>query len=60
LVNNGYVENVSNSKIINNGTITNNDRFEVRAGTTLDNSGGVVDGSVALRSHAAAIIIPKP
>jgi len=34
LTNNGHVENVTNSRLNNNGTIINNARFEVRAGVT--------------------------
>ena len=55
LLNDGYVENVTNSTVINNGTITNNDRFEIRRGTTFHV--GTVEGSVPLNIHRDAIVI---
>ena len=54
LINNGYVENVTGSFVVNAGTITNNDRFEIRAGTTWNNT-GTVNGSAALRINNGAI-----
>jgi hypothetical protein len=56
LLNDGHVENVTNSTVINNGTITNNDRFEIRRGTTF-HSVGTVEGSVPLNIHRDAIVI---
>jgi len=55
LVNNGHVENVTNSTFINNGTIINNERFEVRAGVTFGNVGVVI--GVPLRIHQNAILV---
>lgn len=42
LVNNGRVENVTNSTFISNGTIVNNGIFQVRAGTTFANNGELI------------------
>jgi len=42
LVNYGHVENVTNSAVINYGTIVNNARFEVRAHTRLHNCGEII------------------
>jgi len=56
LINNGHVENVSGSVIVNHGTITNNARFEVRARTTLRNA-GTIDGTNPLTIHRDAIVI---
>jgi len=55
LVNNGHVENVTNSTFINNGTIINNERFEVRAGVTFGNVGVVI--GAPLRIHQNAILV---
>lgn len=41
LENHGHVENVTNSTVINYGTIINNGRFEVRAGTRFHNCGEI-------------------
>jgi len=59
LINNGHVENVTNSTVINYGTIDNRARFEVRAGTTLHNCGLIVEGEgrVRLSIHRNANII---
>ena len=59
LVNNGHVENVTNSTVINYGTIDNRARFEVRAGTTLHDCGLIVEGEgrVRLNVHRNANII---
>ena len=54
LVNDGYVENVSGSRVFNCGMIINNARFEVRARTVFIN-GGVVDGTRELNIHRDAI-----
>jgi len=54
LVNDGYVENVSKSSVINNGVITNNARFEVRAGTVFADE-GVVRGLSRLNIHRDAV-----
>jgi hypothetical protein len=56
LINNGYVENVTNSTLINNGTIINNARFEIRAGVTFRNEGTV--SGTPLNINRAAIIEP--
>ena len=56
LLNNGYVENVTNSTVINNGVIINNDRFEIRRDTTFYNLGRV-EGSVLLNIHRDAIVV---
>ena len=53
LVNYGHVENVTNSAVINYGLITNNNRFEVRAGTRLHDCGVVVG---TLNIHRNAVI----
>lgn len=53
LVNYGHVENVTNSTVINYGTIVNNHRFEVRAGTRFHDCGEVVG---TLNVHRNAII----
>ena len=55
LINDGHVENVTGSFVVNAGTITNNARFEVRAGTALTDA-GLIDGSTALRINRDAII----
>jgi hypothetical protein len=55
LVNNGHVENVTNSTVTNNGTIVNNDRFEIRANTTFVNN-GVVIGDRNLNIHRLAVV----
>jgi len=59
LINNGHVENVTNSTVINYGTIDNRARFEVRAGTTLHDCGLLVEGEgrVRLNIHRNANII---
>jgi hypothetical protein len=59
LINNGHVENVTNSTVINYGTIDNRARFEVRAGTTLHDCGLIVEGEgrVRLSIHRNANII---
>ena len=54
LVNYGHVENVTNSAVVNYGTIVNNGRFEVRAGTRLHNC-GEVEGD--LNVHRNAILV---
>ncbi|MCL2425106.1 MAG: hypothetical protein FWD05_02095 [Oscillospiraceae bacterium] len=56
LVNNGWVENVTNSTFVNNGTIENNGRFEVRASATLNNYGDV-EGT-PLNINRNAIVTP--
>lgn len=55
LENNGYVENVTNSTVINYGTIVNNARFEIRANTRFYNCGGEVIGKTPLNIHRNAI-----
>ena len=55
IVNNGHVENVTNSTVINYGTIENNARFEVRANTTFCSCDGAVIGSVSINTHRNAI-----
>jgi len=59
LINNGHVENVTNSTLINYGTIDNRARFEVRAGTNLHECGLIVEGEgrVRLNIHRNANII---
>ena len=54
LVNYGHVENVTNSTVVNYGTIVNNGRFEVRAGTRLHNC-GKVEGSLNIHRNAIRI-----
>ena len=56
LENNGHVENVTNSAVVNYGTIVNNARFEVRANTSLHNCGLVI-GTTPLRIHRDATIV---
>jgi len=55
LVNDGHVENVTNSTVTNNGTIVNNNRFEVRASTTFCRCNGAVIGDAPLNIHRTAI-----
>ncbi|MCL2425714.1 MAG: DUF5695 domain-containing protein [Oscillospiraceae bacterium] len=55
IINNGHVENVTNSTLINNGAIVNNARFEVRANATLQGSGGGVSGTTPLNINRNAI-----
>jgi hypothetical protein len=54
LINYGHVENVSNSVVVNYGTIVNNERFEIRANTRFHDC-GVVSGEAPLRIHRDAI-----
>jgi len=54
LRNNGHIENVTNSAVMNYGTIVNSARFEVRAGTTLHNC-GVVEGTLNIHRNADII-----
>ncbi|MCL2425139.1 MAG: fibronectin type III domain-containing protein [Oscillospiraceae bacterium] len=56
LVNDGHVENVTNSTLANYGTIVNNSRFEVRARVTYYDRGDVI-GTTALSVHRDAIVI---
>ena len=56
LINYGQVEGVTNSFVINQGRIVNNNRFEIRANTTLHNT-GVIEGTTPLNIHRNAIII---
>jgi len=55
LVNNGWVENVTNSTFENNGTITNNGRFEVRAGVTFYDQGTVTGTPLNINRYATVI-----
>jgi len=57
-VNNGHVENVTNSTVMNRGTIINNARFEVRANTTLCYCDGYILGTTPLNIHRYAILCP--
>jgi len=54
LINNGHVENVTNSTVINKGTIINNARFEIRASTTICDCDGIVVGTTPLNIHRNA------
>jgi len=54
VINYGHVENVSNSVVVNYGTIVNNERFEIRANTRFHDC-GVVSGEAQLRIHRDAI-----
>ncbi|MCL2425140.1 MAG: glycosyl hydrolase 53 family protein [Oscillospiraceae bacterium] len=56
LINNGHVENVTNSTLANYGTIENNGRFEVRARVTFY-AHGHVTGTNALNVNRDAIVI---
>jgi len=56
MINNGHVENVSNSVVTNNGTIVNNARFEIRAQTTFANLGAVT-ANTPLNIHRDAVVI---
>jgi len=56
LVNNGHVENVTNSEVMNYGTIVNNARFEIRAGTRFHSCYGEVIETTPLNIHRNAII----
>ncbi|MCL2425110.1 MAG: hypothetical protein FWD05_02115 [Oscillospiraceae bacterium] len=55
LVNNGWVENVTNSTFANNGTITNNGRFEVRGGVTFYDQGTVTGTPLNINRNATVI-----
>jgi len=55
LVNNGWVENVTNSTFANNGTITNNGRFEVRAGVIFYDQGTVTGTPPNVNRNATVI-----
>jgi len=55
LVNNGHVENVTNSTITNAGTIVNNARFEIRANTAFCDCNGFLAGTTPLNIHRYAI-----
>ena len=59
LENHGHVENVTNSTLVNYGTIDNRARFEIRAGTTFHDCGLIVEGEgrVQLNIHRNAEII---
>jgi len=57
LVNEGYVEIAERSTLTNNGTITNDGRFEIRKGVVYS-LGGIVDGARALTINRDAVIIP--
>ena len=57
LINHGHVENVTNSTLRNYGTITNFERFEVRAGTEFGNW-GEINEIAPLNIHRNAIILP--
>ncbi|MCL2424885.1 MAG: family 16 glycosylhydrolase [Oscillospiraceae bacterium] len=59
LINDGHVENVSNSTVYNYGTIINNARFEVRARTVFINE-GKVDGDRPLNTNRDAILYRLP
>jgi len=52
LINNGHVENVTNSTLINNGSIVNSARFEVRAGVTFRNEGAVTGTPLSINRNA--------
>ena len=54
LINYGHVENVTNSDVVNYGTIVNNARFEIRSGTRLHNCGEII-GTTPLNIHRYAI-----
>ena len=54
LINNGHVENVTNSTVINRGRIINNNRFEIRAGTTFDNTGTLI-GNLNIHRNAIRV-----
>ena len=56
IINHGHVENVTNSTLINHGTIVNNNRFEVRAGTNFFDGGNIV-GDINI--HRNAIILSE-
>jgi len=56
LINNGHVENVTNSGVLNLGTIINNNRFEVRANTWWFNA-GTIEGSNPINIHRDAIVV---
>ncbi|MCL2425109.1 MAG: hypothetical protein FWD05_02110 [Oscillospiraceae bacterium] len=56
LINEGWVENVTNSTFDNNGTIINNGRFEVRAGVTFYDRGDV-KGANPLNINRNATVI---
>ena len=55
LFNAGWVENVTNSTIANNGTIINDGRFEIRAGVTFYDLGDV-EGQNPLNINRNAIV----
>ena len=55
LINYGHVENVTNSMVVNLGTIVNHNRFEVRANTSFYNGGEVIGD---INVHRNAIILP--
>lgn len=50
-INYGHVENVTNSAVVNYGTIENNARFEIRAGTRFHDCGEVI-GTLSIHRNA--------